>query len=253
MIKSRTTQPRILTFGENKMLIFKKIFGLTSLFFGITTFSSAGALPDAKFFLSYTAVGGNVDSSAFLDKAEKSKAVVLHLHGCGGQNRWDDELRKFYMETMGYYFIYPDSGVSCRIGNNGTYIYTADPRQRIQGRVAEARASIQWLRNNGFKRIVLTGHSEGGMVAQMTTTPVERTVIHSMGCIRGAREITPVNQSLQLVSKGDPSLGNIPSLSCREFLNSDKFEVILSDVKDHGPLADPLWLDKIKNFLNKEN
>jgi predicted esterase len=234
------------------MPIAKKILALI-LFFGISSVFSAGSLPDAKYFLSYSAFGGSVDSSVFLEKAEKSKAVVLHLHGCGGQNRWDEELRTFYMETMGYYFIYPNSGVSCKQGANGSYIYTADPRQRIEARVAEVKDSIFWLKNNGFKKIVLTGHSEGGMVAQMTITPVDKTIIHSMGCIRGAREINPVNQTLQLVSKWDPSLGNIPSLSCRDYLNSDKFEVVLSEVKDHGPLADPLWIGKIKEFLNRNN
>lgn len=217
----------------------------------LSTFTYAGSLPEAQFFLTYSSLGGSVEPHNFLEKAEKSKPVVLHLHGCGGQNPWDLELKKFYMESLGYHFIYPNSGSSCRSGKNDTYIYTADPRQRIQSRVIEVKESIEWLRKNGFKYIVLTGHSEGGMVAQMTTTPVEKTIIHSMGCIRGAREINPVNQTLQLVSKGDPSLGNIPSLSCKDYLNSDKFEVVFSTVNDHGPLADSLWKDKIKDFLSR--
>lgn len=211
----------------------------------------AGPLPDAQFYLDYSVFGESISANAFLEKADKSKPVVLHLHGCGGQNPWDTELKKFYMETIGYYFVYPNSGSSCKPGSDGTYVYFADPRKRIQERVAEVKESILWLRANGFKYLVLTGHSEGGMVAQMTTTPVEKTIIHSMGCIRGAREISPVNQTLQLVSRGDPSLVHIPSLSCKDYLNSEKFEVVFSDVKDHGPLADASWAQKIKEFLAK--
>jgi predicted esterase len=226
----------------------KKLFLL--FFLALSSVAQAAALPEAKFYLNFSAIGGAVNPEEFIEKADKSKTVVLHLHGCGGQNRWDDELRKFYMESMGYYFVYPDSGSSCVPAGNGTYKYTADPRQRIQARVAEAKESLEWLRKKGFKSIILTGHSEGGMVAQMTTTAVEKTIIHSMGCIRGAKEIKPVNQTLQLVSKGDPSLGNIPSLSCRDYLGSDKFEVVFSDIRDHGPLADSTWGDKIKEFLS---
>lgn len=231
------------------MKIIQKIFTLFA-FFAVIGLAKAGALPDAQFYLNYSATGG-VDANAFLEKADKSKPVVLHLHGCGGRNSWDEELKKFYMQTFDFYFIYPDEGASCRSGENGTYIYTANPRERIQARVSNVKESIEWLRKKGFAYIVLTGHSEGGMVAQMTVTPVEKTIIHSMGCIRGAREITPVNSALQLVSRGDPSLINIPSLSCRDYLNSEKFEVVYSDVREHGPLADANWKDKIRDYLNK--
>lgn len=206
----------------------------------------------ADYYLKYSFFGGSVGAKQFVDAANKETPVVLHLHGCGGQNRWDQELREFYMKEMGFYFVYPDSGKSCINAPGGRYKYIVDPRNRLMQRLDEAKQAIRWLKASGFKHIVVTGHSEGGMVTQMNDEPVDKMVIHSIGCIFGAMYMKEhVNDALQLVSKNDPALAAFPGpgLSCKEVLRSDKFTVLISDVKDHGPLADKAWGAAIKKFL----
>ncbi len=195
----------------------------------------------------------------FLSKTEKTKPVVIHSHGCAGIGSDEFALKDFYT-SLGFGFVMLDfikrgdaSPCSHLAPSNANYKddslkYISDLKYRIPARVKELEHHIKLMRSNGFQTIFATGHSEGGMVVQRLSEKVNGVVVHSMTCFPTSFD-TSFNRYLHLVSVNDPLL---TKTSGRQFGCSDKsnFTVVQSEVKSHAALADPLWKDQIKIFIN---
>lgn len=238
----------------------KKLLLTLAILSVITTF--AKPLPDADFYLEDSVFNNSVSADEFLSKANKSKPLVLYLHGSTGKSGWDLEAKKYYME-MGAYFVYPDSGSNgtYRVGNN--IIYVNDMKQRIKDRVQEMNQSVSWLKEKGFEKIIVVGHSEGAGVASFLRIPVYAEVVHGFTCSTNTPPgFTQVNRMLQLISlrdpvldasknsTGDPLLGDIKKVSCEKTRNSDKVKTIFSNAESHHPFADPNWKAEVNAFIN---
>lgn len=211
----------------------------------------------SRFFNS--ASGNHIEFNEFLIKTEKSQPIVIHSHGCGGIGSDEIALKDFHT-SLGFSFVMldfikrGDASPCSHLGpNNANYKeeslkYISNLKSRIPARVKELEHHIKLMRSNGFHTIFVTGHSEGGMVVQRLSEKVNGVIVHSMTCFPTSFD-TSFNRYLHLVSVNDPLL---TKTSGRQFGCSDKsnFTVFQSEVKSHTALADPLWKDQIKIFIN---
>ncbi len=211
----------------------------------------------SRFFNS--ASGNHIEFNEFLSKTDKTKPVVIHSHGCAGIGSDEFALKDFYT-SLGFGFVMldfikrGDASPCNHLGpSNANYKddslkYISNLKYRIPARVKELEHHIKLMRSNGFQTIFATGHSEGGMVVQRLSEKVNGVVVHSMTCFPTSFD-TSFNRYLHLVSVNDPLL---TKTSGRQFGCTDKshFTVVQSEVKSHAALADPLWKDQIKIFIN---
>lgn len=219
---------------------------------------SSSHLRSTYYFPKDTNVSSGESFEKFIANADRSRPVVIHSHGCSGVMN-DEYLLKDFYTSLGFNFVLLDfikrgNTTTCTHLGDGNLSYkeqsqkyTADLKFRLPARVKELEHHINLLRENGFKTIFATGHSEGGMVVQILKEKVEGIVIHSMSCIPGNRGNSE-NRYLHLVSTNDPLLIKTQG---REFGCTEKpnFTVELSNVSSHGALADPAWRGKIREFL----
>jgi len=197
---------------------------------------------------------------SFLEKADRSRPVVLHAHGCHGLGGYDQQLAFFY-RSLGFHVVLTnfltrgDAESSCPSVNASRtgHPETGNPH-RVNARRLELEHHIDWLKGSGFADIVVTGHSEGGKVVQGFKRPVRGVVIHSMDCKeRHLWDPHPDNRYLVLYSPKDPwitGIGSYPTRPCRHLFNQSKVREPGSSVDSHGPLDDPAWRDEIRQFLS---
>ena len=207
-----------------------------------------------RFFLSLPS-----GPESFAEKADKSLPVVIHLHGCGGVYSADHAVRQFY-SSLGMHFIMTDfhrrkdASPGCILTNDNKVLFNANPETRWPARIKELERHIKWLRLNGFNKIVVTGHSEGGIIAQYLNMKVDAVISHSVHCVypnRVYKDANPENRNkiLQLTSKNDP-YGRRFAL-CADDPDHSNYTSIASEVPSHEPFADNAWKDEIKKFLGK--
>lgn len=198
----------------------------------------------------------------FLKKADKSKPIFIHSHGCAGVENDTFALKDFYVSLGSSFVILDfikrgDASPCNHLGaNNANYKddslkYIADLKFRIPARVKELEHHIRLMRESGFKTIFATGHSEGGMVVQRLSEKVDGVIIHSMTCFPTSLD-TSFNRYLHLVSVNDPLLTKTAG---RKFGCADKsnFTVVQSEVRSHAALADPSWKDEIRKFVKESS
>jgi dienelactone hydrolase len=194
-------------------------------------------------------------AESFAEKADKSLPVVIHLHGCGGVYSADQTVRQFY-SSLGMHFIMTDfhrrkdASPGCVL-SGGSVVFTGNPDTRWPARRRELESHIFWLQSNGFNKIVVTGHSEGGIIAQLLNVKVDAVISHSVHCVYPNRNryFSPENKVLQLISKNDP-YGRRFTL-CAGDPDHSNYTSITSEVPSHDPFADHAWKDEIKKFLGK--
>lgn len=191
----------------------------------------------------------------FIAKADRSVPVVVHSHGCAGIGTYDQLAKSFYTD-LGYYFVLldfhkrGDATASCSGGESGGFAYHGDLRTRLPARIKELVANINALRNHGFKTIYATGHSEGGIVVQFLQKDVDGVIIHSMACAHDvqSRYDTRNVRTLHLVSLNDPLLGR--SSGKEVCTDRPNYTAIISKARTHSSFAEPIWGEKIKEFLS---
>jgi hypothetical protein len=203
-----------------------------------------------RFFLS--------GAESFAEKADKSLPVVIHLHGCGGVYSADQTVRQFY-SSLGMHFIMTDfhkrkdASPGCILTHDNKVLFNGNPDTRWPARRRELESHIIWLQLNGFNKIVVTGHSEGGVIGQLLNMKVDAVISHSVHCVYAnrTRYSSPENRNkvLQLTSKNDP-YGRRFAL-CADDPDHSNYTSITSEVPSHEPFADPAWKDGIKKFLSK--
>jgi hypothetical protein len=204
----------------------------------------------SKYFLTSGFFDFGIDYKEFVEKSDKAKGIVVHSHGCSGVGNDDSQLRSFYTK-LGLYFVQldfhkrGDARNSCTV-TNGILTYHDRVGLRVPPRVQELQNHVNKLRAEGFQKIYISGHSEGGMVLQWFPDEVSGAIIHSMLCIP-TKTNNLKNKYLHLVSFNDPLLDkrNAPH-TCDHRPN---YTTVTSSVVSHGPLADSSWAEKIRNFL----
>jgi hypothetical protein len=197
-------------------------------------------------------------AESFAEKADKSLPVVIHLHGCGGVYSADQTVRQFY-SSLGMHFIMTDfhkrkdASPGCILTHDNKVLFNGNPDTRWPARRRELESHIIWLQLNGFNKIVVTGHSEGGIIGQLLNIKVDAVISHSVHCVYAnrTRYSSPENRNkvLQLTSKNDP-YGRRFAL-CADDPDHSNYTSITSEVPSHEPFADPAWKDEIKKFLGK--
>jgi hypothetical protein len=197
-------------------------------------------------------------AESFAEKADKSLPVVIHLHGCGGVYSADQTVRQFY-SSLGMHFIMTDfhkrkdASPGCILTHDNKVLFNGNPDTRWPARRRELESHIIWLQLNGFNKIVVTGHSEGGIIGQLLNIKVDAVISHSVHCVYAnrTRYSSPENRNkvLQLTSKNDP-YGRRFAL-CADDPDHSNYTSITSEVPSHEPFADNAWKDEIKKFLGK--
>ena len=248
-------------------LFLKKLFALLAftLVHTVTISAPSYDMSDAmiksshlrsKYYLTSSFLDLGTNFHEFIGKADKSKGVVVHSHGCSGVTQDEHLLRSFYTD-LGLYFVLldfnkrGDAQNSCTV-SGGNLTYHDEPRLRLPPRVQELRNHVKRLRDEGFQTIFITGHSEGGMVVQLFPDEVNGAIIHSMSCVPGGTRANNLkNRYLHLVSLNDPLLNRAGiSHTCSDRPN---YSTWTSSVMSHGALADPSWREKIREFLDIKN
>lgn len=210
----------------------------------------------SKYYLTSSFFDFGVGYQEFTEKADKTKGLIIHSHGCSGVGKDESEIRSFYTK-LGFYVVIldflkrGDAKASCTVSNS-VLTYHDSVFLRLPPRVKELQNHVNLLREAGFEKIYITGHSEGGMVVQNFPDEVSGAIIHSMFCIPLVVHANNLNtRYLHLVSFNDPLLTR-PGMShvCN---NRPNYTTATSRVASHGPLADPSWPEKIRNFLGLAN
>lgn len=210
----------------------------------------------SKYYLTSSFFDFGVGYQEFIEKSDKSKGIVVHSHGCSGVKQAEDEIRNFYTK-LGFYVVIldfhkrGDARPSCTV-TNGIMSYHDSVFLRLPPRVAELQNHVNRLREAGFEKIYLTGHSEGGMVVQNFPDEVSGLIIHSMLCIPPVAHPNNLkNKYLHLVSLNDPLLTRpgVPHV-CNHRPN---YTTVTSRVPSHSPFADSSWAGKIQEFLDVKN
>lgn len=195
----------------------------------------------------------------FEERADRSRPVVVHSHGCSGVVGTDLQLAEFYKE-LGFHVVLlqfhtrGDASSSCPSGmpSSTGHAESGNPH-RIKARRMELEHQIAWLEDLGFKSIVATGHSEGGKVVQGLKRKVDGVILHAMDCKeRSLWDPHPDNRYLALYSTRDPWItgnGSYPTRACGHLFNRSQVRDVRSTVTSHDPLADPAWRDEIRQFL----
>lgn len=195
-------------------------------------------------------------AETFAERADKSIPVVIHLHGCGGVYSADQTVRQFY-SGLGMHFIMTDfhrrkdASPGCVL-SGGSVVFQGNPDTRWPARRRELESHIIWLQLNGFNKIIVTGHSEGGIIAQLLTMKVDAVISHSVHCVypnRNRLHDIPENRNkvLQVISKNDP-YGRRFTL-CADDPDHSNYISATSEVPSHEPFADSAWKGEIKKFL----
>lgn len=202
----------------------------------------------SKYYLTSSFFDFGVGYQEFIEKSDKTKGIVVHSHGCAGVGKDETEIRSFYTK-LGFYVVIldffkrGDAKPSCTF-NNGIFNYHGSVFARLPPRVAELQNDVYRLRDAGFEKIYVTGHSEGGMVVQNFPDEVSGVIIHSMHCL----PIFAHNRSryLHLVSYNDPLFRPGVTHVCTHRSN---YTTVTSQVPSHSPFADPSWPRKIREFM----
>lgn len=191
----------------------------------------------------------------FLKEADQSIPVVVHAHGCFGVG-WDEaKLGDFYAEQK-VNFVFMNflklNRASCE-SYPSAWHEAANPA-RINARRLEMESQIQWLKNKGFKRIFVSGHSEGGRTAQGLKTKVEGIFIYSMDCKADKSQFwepNPENKIKIFISSQDPWLDYPRSAirGCRHLFNRGYVQDYWSSKPAHGVLIEQEWRDVIAREL----
>lgn len=187
----------------------------------------------------------------FLMSTDRSVTVVVHSHGCGGVSPYDQLLKGFYT-SIGYYFVMldfhkrGDATASC-LGSS----YHGNPKTRFPARIRELVNHIQVLRANGFEKIFATGHSEGGAIVQFLQEGVDGVIIHASACVPLPPHVDNSQlKTLHLISDNDPEAthrGHKHTCSSRA-----NYTAVTSKINSHSPLAEPIWREKIKEFMTSD-
>jgi len=203
----------------------------------------------SKYFEKPAFFDSGMNYDEFIAKADKKRGVVVHSHGCSGVKSDDYTLKNFYTE-LGFYFVLldfhkrGDASPSCTV-IGGTLVYHDSIIRRVNARTQELKNHVDKLRKEGFDRVFITGHSEGGMVVQGFSDDVDGAIIHSMLCMPFAASYNNVkNRYLHLVSLNDPAIaGRGAPHTCHDRPN---YTTVTSRVASHAPLADSSWREKIR-------
>ncbi len=250
----------------------KKIFAGLSLYFIVFTASAQlsgyetydtsdnminGSPDRASYYTEDSFFGWSINKETFIKTADRSKGVVVYAHGCGRNSSWDREVRKFYLE-LGFNFVDADfisrgdTGPSCSlIGNQ--FVYKTNVHERLKARELEISAHVKFLKTNGFKKVVVVGFSEGGMVVQMLSAEVSAAVIHSMACVPTWYPPNPNNVTLRIISKRDPVVmprWNYHVMLCDGHDWYKNFTNLVTNVETHAPLGATESRANIRNFLD---
>lgn len=184
----------------------------------------------------------------FLERAERDRPTVVHLHGCAGIHADDRGLGAFFLlqgaNVILMDFLARGVGRSCdnRPRLEG-HPETSNPA-RIEARRLEMERQVAWLQQNDFTRVFVSGHSEGGRVVQGLKAEVRGVFIEGMDC-KNTRFWSPSgkNRIQVFLSRKDPWLGYpaAPVRGCSHFLNSSRVSDHWTDIPLHGPQADDAW------------
>lgn len=214
----------------------------------------------------YTQVQGAVWAASideFLQEADRDVPVVVHAHGCSGLSSDDGLLRSFYVDqganvVMMNFLNEKGRKPSCEpYPKAGGWPEVANP-DRIRARRMELESQVRWLKDRGFNKIYVSGHSEGGRTVQGLKSEVAAVFIHGMDCKIGRMEFwvpNPKNRIMVFISSKDPWLDYPNSMvrGCKSLFNRDYVEEYWSDRPTHSPLAEQEWRDVISRELTRKS
>lgn len=212
----------------------------------------------------YTQAQGAVWAASieeFLREAGRDQPVVVHVHGCYGQYMDDGSLRNFYVDqganvVMMDYLKVKGRERSCELRPRPDgWPETSNPA-RIRERRVELEAQVQWLKSQGFTRIFVSGHSEGGRTVQGLKSQVAGVFIHGMDCKASRMRFwvpNSDNRILVFLSERDPWLGypGATVQGCGTFFNRSFVKDFWTAQATHSPLVEQGWREVIADELKR--
>lgn len=206
-------------------------------------------------------VGTNDDASIeqFLEEANRRDPVVVHAHGCLGVHGSDDTLKSHYMynkiNVVQLDFLRrPGVVASCDRARNEGHVEVMNPR-RIEARRMEMEHQIQWLRAQGFTNVHVSGHSEGGRVAQGLRADVRSVMVHGMDCKPVMRHFwadrNPENRIFVFLSRRDNWLGwpKHQIVGCSSWF-SNQITQYWTEIETHEVLPEASWRDLVVDIIH---
>jgi hypothetical protein len=181
------------------------------------------------------------------------------VHGCFGIYMDDGLLRSFYVDqganvVMMDFLKVKGRQRSCELHPNaGGWPETSNPA-RIRARRLELEAQVKWLKEQGFRKIFVSGHSEGGRTVQGLRAEVEGVFIHGMDCKASRMRFWDPNSRNKIkvfISSRDPWLDYPNSViqGCSTIFNRSYVSDHWSRQATHSPLVEQEWRDVLSREL----
>jgi hypothetical protein len=124
---------------------------------------------------------------------------------------------------------------------------------RINLRRAEGEVLVKDLQSKGFTNIYISGHSEGGRIAQSWSIPVKGLIVHGMDCKSGFwKQDTNKLKIILLNTREDSWLtvnGMFPVIGCKDELNKDWVTEVITDGSSHNILPTSVHVSSLTNWL----
>ena len=191
----------------------------------------------------------------FLSEVDTNTKIFVHLHGCGGIEYSDYDIKNQYLRYDAVvifidFLSRPGVTSGCPGGLHGKVWHTFD-NNRINIRRKEAEVLVKDLYAKGYKNIYISGHSEGGRTATTWVLPVKGVIVHGMDCgMSGFWNIQRNQKTIVLLSKNDIWLTTQRNMiGCRHFFNRDWVTEIMTDDASHAPFGNDTHINGFRKWL----
>ncbi len=209
-----------------------------------------------------------------------TRAVAIHLHGCGGLAGYEFQVATFMMNQLGLAVITPDFtarpgnktgcpsvlGVSLPSETGGREriregIFTAVNSARLDARTDDVEALVAYVKTITNKPIILSGHSEGGRTVyhyDKVDPKIIGMVIHQQSCGSNYAHLWRLPTSYKTWQSLDdrdawaaePN-GAVPNCAYR--FQDDKqnnLTLFTQSGDNHAPLNTPAMKDSFAQWVN---
>jgi dienelactone hydrolase len=193
------------------------------------------------------------------------RGVVVHNHGCSGMWGWEEHVANFYWRLNGLAVITPEfvtrpgNKTGCPGGSNDEVlnggetadrfregIFTARNVARMDARVADVAAVVDYIKTLTDKPIILSGHSEGARTVYRWSKKDSRIIgfiLHNQSCSKNYDHLWQMPTHLpvwHVLESRDPFAEDAYKGSCEHHFNGESrknLTFLFQDGSNHNPLT----------------
>lgn len=209
-----------------------------------------------------------------------TRAVVIHLHGCGGLAGYETQVANFMTNNLGLAVVTPD--FTARPGNKTGCpallgvahpsetggreriregVFTAVNSARMDARTDDVEALVAYIKTLTDKPIILSGHSEGGRTVyhfDKVDPRIKGIAIHQQSCGQNYAHLWRLPTTYKTWQSLDDRApwaaepgGRVPSCGDRfKAQDQSNYTLFMQSGDNHAPLNTPEMRDSFSQWVN---